>query len=71
MLILKFRGILDPEQLTSGASYHRIKLCKDYFNLVILRLTNNNSNYIKTSGRCKYLSDNLVTFSGCQFGIRA
>ena len=63
MLILKFRGIEGPMQLTDiseslyaltllmEASYCMIKPYKDYFYLVTLRPTNNNRNNIKTNDR--------------------
>ena len=66
MLLFRFRGILGTEQMTS---YWRIKLSKDYFSLFILRPTNNNSNYIKTSDRYWHLSVNLVTFSSRLVGM--
>ena len=51
--------------------YCRIKLCTNNFNLVILRPMYNNSNYIKSCDRYQRLTDNLVTFSGYQLGIKA
>ena len=50
-------------------SYCKIKSCKDYFYLVIIRPTDKNTHNIKTNDRKQAyqyqpFSDNLVTFSG-------